>query len=29
MTGEQLAKRQHAYTQAWTRIIETSGFKPQ
>ncbi|MGP1692159.1 MAG: tripartite tricarboxylate transporter substrate-binding protein, partial [Giesbergeria sp.] len=29
MTGEQLAKREHAYTKAWTQIIQTSGFKPQ
>ena len=29
MTGEQLAVREHAYTKAWTRIIQTSGFKPQ
>ena len=29
MTGAQLAVREHAYTKAWTRIIETSGFQPQ
>ena len=29
MTGEQLAKRERAYTKAWTRIIRTSGFQPQ
>ena len=29
MTPEQLAKREHAYTKAWTRIIQNSGFKPQ
>lgn len=29
MTGEQLDARQRAYTKAWTRIIRTSGFKPQ
>lgn len=29
MSPQQLATRQQAYTQAWTRIIRTSGFVPQ
>ena len=29
MTPEQLATREHAYTKAWTRIIQTSGYHPQ
>jgi len=29
MTPEQLAAREHAYTQVWTRIIKDSGFQPQ
>ncbi len=29
MTPDQLAKREQAYTKAWTRIIQDSGFKPQ
>ena len=29
MTPEQLATREHAYTKAWARIIQNSGFKPQ
>lgn len=29
MTPEQLATREHAYTRAWTRIIQDTGFKPQ
>lgn len=29
MTARQLAAREHAYTQAWKRIIQTSGFEPQ
>ena len=29
MTPQQLATREHAYTEAWRRIIKTSGFVPQ
>ena len=29
MTPQQLATREHAYTDAWRRIIKTSGFVPQ
>jgi tripartite-type tricarboxylate transporter receptor subunit TctC len=29
MTPAQLAAREHAYTQVWSRIIQTSGFQPQ
>ncbi|NMM88825.1 Twin-arginine translocation pathway signal [Rhodococcus sp. SRB_17] len=29
MTQQQLAARERAYTQAWTRIIQGSGFQPQ
>ena len=29
LLGEQLGAREHAYTQAWTRIIRQSGFRPQ
>ncbi len=29
MTQQQLTQREHAYAQAWTRIIKTSGFEPK
>lgn len=29
MNSEQLARRERAYAQAWTRIIKNSGFQPQ
>ena len=29
MPQQQFAAREHAYTQAWTRIIKASGFQPQ
>ncbi len=29
MSGEQLAQRERAYTEAWARIIRDSGFQPQ
>ena len=29
MTPQQLATREHAYTEAWRRTIKTSGFVPQ
>ena len=29
MNPQQLGAREHAYTQAWTRIIRQSGFRPQ
>ena len=29
MAPAQLAAREHAYTQVWSRIIQTSGFQPQ
>jgi tripartite-type tricarboxylate transporter receptor subunit TctC len=29
MTSSQLAQREKAYSQAWTRIIKNSGFQPQ
>ncbi|QIL78654.1 Twin-arginine translocation pathway signal [Diaphorobacter sp. HDW4A] len=29
LTPVQLAKREHAYTQAWKKIIQASGFQPQ
>jgi tripartite-type tricarboxylate transporter receptor subunit TctC len=29
MTQQQLASRERAYTQTWTRIIKSSGFQPQ
>jgi tripartite-type tricarboxylate transporter receptor subunit TctC len=29
MTGPQLASREHAYSQTWSRIIKASGFVPQ
>ena len=29
MNAEQLARRERAYTQVWTRIIRNSGFQPQ
>jgi len=29
MTPQQLTTRERAYTQAWTRIIQASGFQPQ
>ncbi len=29
MTPQQLATREHAYTQVWRKIIQTSGFQPQ
>ncbi len=29
MSGEQLARRERAYAQAWSRIIRNSGFQPQ
>jgi hypothetical protein len=28
MSSTQLASREHAYAQVWTRIIAASGFKP-
>ena len=29
MTQQQLASREHAYSQTWKRIIQASGFKAQ
>jgi hypothetical protein len=29
MPQQQLAARERAYTQTWSRIIRTSGFQPQ
>jgi hypothetical protein len=29
MTSQQLAQRERAYTQVWTRLIKASGFQPQ
>ncbi|MEN9713040.1 MAG: hypothetical protein RLY90_1301 [Pseudomonadota bacterium] len=29
MNAQQLAQREHAYTQVWTRLIKNSGFVPQ
>ena len=29
MTPQQLASREHAYTQTWARIIKASGFQAQ
>lgn len=29
MSSEQLAKREHAYSQSWAKIIQASGFQAQ
>ena len=29
MPQQQLAQREHAYTQAWAKIIKSSGFQPK
>jgi hypothetical protein len=29
MTSQQLASREHAYSQSWARIIKASGFQAQ
>ena len=29
MTSQQLAQRERAYTQVWTKLIKASGFQPQ